>query len=252
MRSKRIETIEYYIYDHKTVTIDQLCEKFRVSKNTIRRDIDELVSKGLVKKIYGGVTIPDFKPLKPFEDRSISNLGLKQCIAKKAAELVHDGEIIFIDSGTTTFPMVEYIKDRNNLTVLTNNIEVIMHCIPYQNITVISLSGILNRKTLSFTGSSSVEVLSHYNISKCFLAATGISSKNGATNSSPDETEIKKTAIERSVKKYLLVDHTKFEVSSLMTFSKFHGLDAIITDKQPEGSLESIILSNDCSIILAN
>ncbi|CRZ34903.1 DeoR family transcriptional regulator [Herbinix hemicellulosilytica] len=251
MRTKRIGNIEKYIYINKTVTLDQLCEEFKVSKNTIRRDIDELASKGLVKKIYGGVTIPDTQSMKPFEERSISNLGLKQYIAKKAASLVNDGEIIFIDSGTTTFPMVEFIQ-KKNITILTNNIEVIIKCIPHNNINVISLSGILDRKALSFTGSTAVDVLQQYNISKAFLAATGISSKNGATNSSPAETAIKKTAIERSVKKYLLVDHTKFEVSSLVTYAQFDKLDAIITDQYPDKELEHAILSAGCEIILAD
>jgi len=251
VRTKRIGNIEKYIYINKTVTLDQLCEEFKVSKNTIRRDIDELASKGLVKKIYGGVTIPDTQSMKPFEERSISNLGLKQYIAKKAASLVNDGEIIFIDSGTTTFPMVEFIQ-KKNITILTNNIEVIIKCIPHNNINVISLSGILDRKALSFTGSTAVDVLQQYNISKAFLAATGISSKNGATNSSPAETAIKKTAIERSVKKYLLVDHTKFEVSSLVTYAQFDKLDAIITDQYPDKELEHAILSAGCEIILAD
>lgn len=252
MRTKRIGNIEKYIYVNKTVTLDQLCEEFKVSKNTIRRDIDELASKGLVKKIYGGVTIPDTQSMKPFEERSISNFGLKQYIAKKAASLINDGEIIFIDSGTTTFPMVEYIQKKNNLTILTNNIEVIIKCIPHHNINVISLSGILDRKALSFTGATAVDVLQQYNISKAFLAATGISSKNGATNSSPAETAIKRTAIERSVRKYLLVDHTKFEVSSLVTYAQFDKLDAIITDQYPGKELENAILSAGCEIILAD
>jgi len=251
VRTKRIGNIEKYIYINKTVTLDQLCEEFKVSKNTIRRDIDELASKGLVKKIYGGVTIPDTQSMKPFEERSISNLGLKQYIAKKAASLVNDGEIIFIDSGTTTFPMVEFIQ-KKNITILTNNIEVIIKCIPHSNINVISLSGMLDRKALSFTGSTAVDVLQQYNISKAFLAATGISSKNGATNSSPAETAIKKTAIERSVKRYLLVDHTKFEVSSLVTYAQFDKLDAIITDQYPDKELENAILSAGCEIILAD
>lgn len=252
MRTKRIGNIEKYIYINKTVTLDQLCEEFKVSKNTIRRDIEELASRGIVKKIYGGVTVPDdTQSMKPFEERSISNLGLKQYIAKKAASLINDGEIIFIDSGTTTFPMVEYIQ-KKNITVLTNNIEVIIKCVPYHNINVISLSGILDRKALSFTGATAVEVLQQYNISKAFLAATGISSKNGATNSSPAETQIKRTAIERSVKKYLLVDHTKFEVSSLVTYAQFDKLNAIITDQYPDKELENAILSAGCEIILAD
>ncbi len=252
MRSKRLDSILEYIYQEKTVTLDQLCEKFNVSKNTIRRDIDELVTNEKIKKIYGGVTVEGFKATVSFGERNISNLSLKQLIAKKAAELVNDNDVIFIDSGTTTMHMTEYLKDKKNLTIITNNIEVIMRSIPYTNINVISLSGSLNRKTLSFTGVSAAEVLNHYNISKSFIAATGISVIGGASNSSPAETEIKRTALMKSQKNYVLVDHTKFGVLSLMTFSSFDNIDSVITDEMPAADLREVLERNNCSIILAD
>lgn len=250
MRSQRLENVKQYIYTHKTVTWDQLCEEFKVSKNTMRRDVDELVSNDEVKKIYGGVTIEGISTTVSFAERNISNLSEKKQIAKKAAELVHSGEIIFIDSGTTTFHMIEHIKDLEELTILTNSIEVILQCVPYPNISVISLSGKLNRKTLSFTGASAVEVLEKYNISRAFLAATGISVNSGATNSYPLETDIKRAAISKSQVKYLLVDHAKFDVISLMTYSDYSDLDAIITDQMPPSSLQKVLKERNCDIII--
>lgn len=250
MRSKRLDSIKEYIYQQKTVTLDQLCEDFNVSKNTIRRDIDELVATEKIKKIYGGVTVEGYKPMVSFDERNISNFHIKQSLAKKAAELVHDNEIIFVDSGTTTMHMIEYIKDKKNLTILTNSIEVILRSVPYPNINVISLSGSLNRKTLSFTGPSSAEVLSQFNISKAFLAATGISTIGGASNSSPAETEIKRTALMKSQANYLLVDHTKFGIISLMTFSNFENINSVITDEAPEADLKEALADNNCDILL--
>jgi DeoR family myo-inositol catabolism operon transcriptional repressor len=250
MRSKRINDIKNYIYQNKSVSLDQLCEEFQVSKNTIRRDIDELVATENIKKIYGGVTVEGYKSMTSFDERNINNLHPKQLIAKKAAELVKSGEIIFIDSGTTTMHMIEHITDTKNLTILTNNIEVIMRSIPYPNINVISLSGTLNRETLSFTGSSAADVLSKYNISKAFIAATGISTIGGATNSSPSETDIKRTALMKSQKNYLLIDHTKFDVISLMTFSNLEKIDSIITDALPPAPLQEYLSKNNCDIQL--
>jgi len=248
LRSQRLDSIKEYIYQQKTVTLDQLCDEFSVSKNTIRRDIDELVATEKIKKIYGGVTVEGYKPMISFDERNISNLQSKQLIAQSAAALVNDNEIIFIDSGTTTMHMVDYIKDKKNLTILTNSIEIIMRSIPYPNINVISLSGSLNRKTLSFTGSSCATVLSNFNISKAFIAATGISTNGGASNSSPAETEIKRTALLKSQKNYLLVDHTKFGIISLMTFSNFDNIDLIITDEMPPEDLRETLERNNCSI----
>ena len=192
MRPKRIEEIKDYIYENKTVTLDQICENFDISKSTIRRDLNEILENSDIKKIYGGVTVLSKKELTSFEERNISNLKIKERIAATAAELVEDGDIIFIDSGTTTLRIIDSIITKKDLTILTNNVEIILRAIPYDNLNIISLSGTLNRKTLSFTGSSAAQVLQSYNISKAFMATTGFSIVSGVTNSSPMESDIKR------------------------------------------------------------
>lgn len=235
MRSQRIAEIEQYIYANKTVTLDELCEVFQVSKNTIRRDIEELVQNPDIVKTYGGVMINNQtkKLLVSFAERNINHQDVKRKIAEKAASLVEDGDSIFIDSGTTTLYMLEYLKNKK-ITLLTNNVEVMVQAIPYENINLISLSGTLNRKTLSLTGNNAAKLLSTYNVKKAFLAATGITLENGATNSTPEETCIKEMAVRKSREKYLLADSSKFGVVSLLTYCNVDDLNGIITDQEPE------------------
>jgi DeoR family myo-inositol catabolism operon transcriptional repressor len=251
MRSKRIEEISAYIYEQKTVTLDQLCQEFQVSKNTIRRDINEITSYGNIKKIYGGVTVQPVKELVSFDERNVRKWAAKQRISAKAAELVEDGDIIFIDSGTTTSHMIDYIKDKKSLTVITNNLEIIVRALPYENINLISLSGTLNRKTLSFTGQSAASVLRGYNINKAFMAATGISATNGASNSSPLEYEIKHTAVQRSRQVFLLADSYKFNVISLMTYCSLEQIDALITDEEPPAEVAELFNEHGHRILFA-
>lgn len=252
MRSMRIDDIENYIYEKKTVTLNQLCEKFNVSKNTIRRDLDEITTKGTIKKIYGGVTVSSTNKneLVSFNERNIKNLKCKQTIAEKASTFIENGDIIFIDSGTTTVHMIDYIKDKKNITILTNSIEIILHALPYENINIISLSGALNRKTLSFTGQSAANVLKSYNISKSFMSSTGISIENGATNSSTQEFDIKRTAVERGNQVYLLVDSHKFGVISLMTFASLEEIDYLITDETPPYEISELFRKEGKALIL--
>ncbi|MGN1140553.1 MAG: DeoR/GlpR family DNA-binding transcription regulator [Oliverpabstia sp.] len=234
MRSQRIAEIEQYIYAHKTVTLDELCEVFQVSKNTIRRDIEEIIQNPDIVKTYGGVMIntQTKKLLVSFTERNINRQDAKRLIAAKAASFVEDGDSIFIDSGTTTLYMLEYLKNKK-ITLLTNNIEVMVQAIPYENINLISLSGTLNRKTLSLTGNNAARLLSTYNVKKAFLAATGITIENGATNSSPEETCIKEMAVKKSLEKYLLVDSSKFGIVSLLTYGNVEDFTGIITDGVP-------------------
>ena len=215
MKTHRIKNVEEYILKNESVSLDKLCDVFKVSKNTIRRDIKELLEKGKIKKIYGGVTINQ-KKLVPFEERNIKNHAEKKVTAEIAAAYINDGDIIFIDSGTTTMWLIDYLKNKN-ITILTNNLSAIVSALPYPNLNIISLGGTLKRKTNSFVGNSTSLVLKDYNISKAFMAATGISIARGATNSSVEEYELKKLIVEKSDEIFLLVDSSKFDSISLMT-----------------------------------
>ena len=116
MRSKRIDLVENYIINHKTVSIDKLCEVFDVSKNTIRRDLSVLVEKGTIKKVYGGVTVNENQELVSFEERNVKNSNSKLALGKAAAEFIEDGDSIFLDSGTTTVNIIDFLKDKKDIT----------------------------------------------------------------------------------------------------------------------------------------
>jgi DeoR family myo-inositol catabolism operon transcriptional repressor len=251
MRSKRISDIEDYIYENKTVTLDQLCRVFDVSKNTIRRDLKEIISGGNFKKIYGGITVKDNKDLLPFSERNISNLDAKKKIAAKAAELVEDSDVIFIDSGTTTIHLIDFIKEKKNLTIITNNLEVMIRVIPYENIKLISLSGELDRNTLSFTGDTASAVLKSYNISKAFMASAGVSINGGVTNSSTKEYDIKTTAVKRSNSVYLLTSQDKFNLVAIMTYCTLDKLTGIITDGHPPQDIQEFMTEHDMELIIS-
>ncbi len=251
MRSERIKEIKNFIYANKTVTLDKICERFNVSKSTLRRDLDEVLKSGDIKKIYGGVTVIPRRELIPFEERNISNLEAKRKIAAAAAELVADGDIIFVDSGTTTLPIIDFIKDKKNFTILTNNVGIILRAIPYENINIISLSGMLTRKTLSFTGTTAAQVLRNYNISKAFMATTGFSVASGVTNSAPEESDIKRTAVQRSQQVCLLADSSKCGEVSLITYCGLDQIDTLVTETPPPSDIGDFMEQHGKQILIA-
>jgi len=251
MRSQRIDSMMLYIKENKTVTLEQLCEQFQVSKNTIRRDLPELLETGEFKKIYGGITSSPNTYLKSFSERHVTNLELKQQIAQKAAQYVTDGDIIFIDSGTTTYHMVEFLKDKKDITILSHSLEVFTRSALYPNLRVVSLPGDLDHKTLSFAGLNTTKYLENYNISKAFIATAGLSAESGLTNFSPKEFEIKQTILTKSRENYILADHTKFHNASLLTFSNFENVHAIITDTSPEKELTDYLTARQIDVIVS-
>ncbi|MGG1690012.1 DeoR/GlpR family DNA-binding transcription regulator [Heyndrickxia ginsengihumi] len=250
LKTKRINLIRDYVFEHQTVSLDELVKKFDVSKNTIRRDIQELVDSGEIKKVYGGVSV-NHTSLEPFTDRTARNQQLKKLIAKRAANFVEDGDIIFIDSGTTTVEMLEYLKTKQ-ITVITNNLDFIINSLPYESLNVISTGGILERTTKSFATIKNMELFNTYNINKAFMASTGVSIMNGVTNSSPLESQIKQIVVEKSAKVYLLVDHYKFDKSALMTYCTLDQIDYLITDAMPDKSYEEYAKENGINLTIAN
>lgn len=250
IKEKRIIKIQAYVIEQQSASLDELVTVFDVSKNTIRRDIQELVDRGELKKVYGGVSVNQ-KKLESFQDRKVRNQEQKTAIVKKASSYVVDGDIIFIDSGTTTIEMVEYIKDKN-LTIFTNSIEFIVRALPYEQLNVISIGGLLERKTDSFANPQNLDLLRNYNINKAFMASTGISLSNGVTNASPLESELKRTIVNRSSEVYLLVDHDKFDKYGLMTYCELDEIDYLVTDSIPNNSYKEYAKKNSIQLVISN
>lgn len=231
IKTERMEQIQDYIFLHQTVSLDELVKVFDVSKNTIRRDIQQLVERGKIKKVYGGVAV-NHATLKSFDERQTKNQLEKMSIAKAAADFVQEGDIIYIDSGTTTLEMVEFLKDKQ-VTIITNNLDFIFKSFPYENLNVISTGGVFDRRTKSFVSLKNMDLLKSYNINKAFMASTGITIENGVTHSSPHESEIKQAVVQKSTEIYLLIDSVKFGRYALMTYCDLDNVNCIITDKSP-------------------
>jgi len=247
MRDSRIAKMEQYITQNSTASIAELCEVFDVSLNTVRRDIRILMDKGIIEKVHGGVRTTLYDELIPFPVRNVANITQKISIAQKAAELVADGDIIFIDTGTTTLQMISALKDKY-ITVITNNLQFIIQALPYENISIISLPGKLSRKNNSFYGFNQAQFMEYFNVKICFMATAGISLDRGITHPSVSEGQFCEYVIEHSDHTVLLADHTKFDVVSLFTYAKLEMLDVIITDLMPSQEYQKSFKANNIQL----
>ena len=125
--------------------------------------------------------------------------------------------------------MVDYLA-HVPCTIITNSLRIYMKAVQYPDLQIISLPGRLNRDTLSFVGSEIPTYLRTYNITKAFMASTGVTIQNGLT----DEYAIKKTVVENSQTRFLLSDHTKFGKFALMTYCPLSEIQYLITDTTPQ------------------
>ena len=172
MRNDRLLEMEKVIGQSGTISMTELCDLFNVSMNTVRRDVAELRRRGDVEKVYGGVCAVENNGsvLRPFTERQTIADAAKRAICREAAKLLEDGDVVFVDSGTTMVHLVDNLANRQELTIITNNLALVQQAIPYDNLRMIVLPGQLRRKTNSLTGMETVRALRQYNIRKAFLA----------------------------------------------------------------------------------
>ncbi len=251
MKADRILEMERFILHKGAATMDELREHFDISMNTVRRDVVELLKRGTVEKVYGGVCARrNEQVLTPYEVRRRGSEDAKAAIGKRAAQLVNDGDIIFIDSGTTTLHMIDHLANLRDLTIITNNLEAINRALPHENITIIALPGQVRRKTRSFTGDDAVNYLRRFNVRIAFMASTGLSS-HGVTNSSPMEYEIKKCAVANAETTVLLLSRSKLGVTGLMTFAQLEDFDILVTDERPSAEQQQVLSGARTKLIVA-
>ena len=234
MRDLRLQEMEKAIREAGTLSMDELCRRFDVSMHTVRRDVAELENRGIVDKVYGGVTIAEnglFLP-PPYLERASISAEHKTACCRAAAALVEDHDVIFIDSGTTMTSFAECLAERKDVTIVTHNLKVMERAFPYENLQVIMLPGRLRRKTRSSTGVETVAAIRQYNISKAFMATTGTTERT-VTNSFAHEFEIKQAAMTFVPERILLLTHEKFGRAGLMNYASFSDFQTIVTDRLP-------------------
>ena len=251
MKSIRIKQMEEYILEHDLVSMEKLRDTFNISMNTVRLDVAHLVKKGTVRKIYGGVCSNQSKNLIPFEERQTKNSQEKKWVGKAGAKLIEDGDFVYIDSGSTTMYLMDYLGDCENVTIITNSLNVINRALLLPKINIISLPGTLERKTNSFVSADAVRALEKYNIKKAFMASSGISDTGMITNSSPPEYEIKKAAIANCQEVYLMIDSSKYGKSAMMTYAELSEINKIIVDYKANSELLQLCERYGVEVILA-
>ncbi|MDR1827153.1 MAG: DeoR/GlpR family DNA-binding transcription regulator [Methylobacteriaceae bacterium] len=251
MRPQRLMQIEDYIRKEKTVSLEAICREFNISLSTLRRDLKTITRNGSFAKVYGGITLGSETLRRPFVERHVDNPEAKRLIGRAAAALVADGDVIYIDSGTTTMYMADYLGERQNLTVLTHNFEVISRTLPHENITLVALGGALNRQVHSFFSESAVADLKRYNIAKAFTATAGISEKYGVTHSFLAEYSIKKAAVDHARQVILLADHSKIDRVATHTYCGLEDIDMLITDEPVPESFAAALSEHHCRLKIA-
>lgn len=208
----------------------ELTDDLAISIDTLRRDIQQLLKQGKVKKIYGGIEYVEPLDLeRTMDERKFSMLPEKQAIAKLCADYIDDGDCIYIDSGTTTYQIAKYIKQKKQLTVITNSIPVVLELF-HSNVEVIMIGGKVRKEEQSIFSHDYLFNFDSLNIHKAFIGAGGISIQKGVSDYNMEEAITRKKIIALTNQIFVAADHTKFNKDALIGITSLHSVNYIITD----------------------
>ncbi|MDN5287191.1 MAG: DeoR family transcriptional regulator [Mucilaginibacter sp.] len=210
------------------VDIKKLAAELNISEITSRRDLNQLANDGLLYRTHGGAMKVD--PLaKPhdFVNKSAQNSTVKDDICRKAAEHIIDGDIIFMDCGSTVFRLCQFIKNKK-IKVITNSLPVIYE-LQNSAVSINIIGGELNSERQAVHGKMANEHISKYRAGKAFLGVDGIS-ENGLFANSELEAEITQAYINQSTYTYVLCDAGKIGNETYLKFADINQVEAIITN----------------------
>lgn len=228
MEERRKNILEE-VLKNGTVTVHDLSQKFNVSYETIRKDLNYLSEKEQLVKSHGGAIANQNSIENPFTLKKEENIDRKQSIAKKALNLIPNGASIILGTGSTVFELAKLLVLRSNLKIITDLIPAASY-LQTSNNEVYFLGGKLRQKSSSVYGNWTEQALDQINVDISFLGTDGFQGFRGPTTPSYSDSSIERKMIKHSNKSYILADTTKFERKSLYEITSWENITGIITN----------------------
>jgi DeoR/GlpR family transcriptional regulator of sugar metabolism len=251
--SKRQQLILQDLKDNGTVKIDELSKKLGVSPITIRRDLQLFEQNGIVEKFYGGAKLisKELDNDPSFNDSSEEYTTRKHAIAKRAAQLIEDGDIIFINSSSTALLILEYLEDKH-VTVVTNNGKALqMSNSP--NIDLILTGGEVSRRKLCMVGDYATQLISKISADKCFLGVSGISASLGISTSVLQETAINSMMLKKcNGQTIILADNSKVGKNHNFLVGEINRISYLVTDSNADEREIELIQDKGIKVLTVN
>ncbi|MBA3927862.1 DeoR/GlpR family DNA-binding transcription regulator [Listeria rustica] len=228
-----------------TVKLKNLIEVSDSSESTIRRDLAELENLGVLKRVHGGAILNQSRTIEmSMLEKSVRNVQEKKRIARLAASTVVDGDCIYLDAGSTTFEMIDFLVGRD-ITVVTNGL---MHVEELVNLDLNAyiLGGKMKAKTKAIIGGIALDNIMNYRFDKAFIGANGIHMTDGYTTPDMEEALLKRRSMELSDETFIVADTSKLHHSH---FAKMFDLEEAVLITNGMNEEEKLSLMKKTSVM---
>ncbi len=234
--ANRSERILRHLQSEGSVAVEDLCSLLGVSIATVRRDLQELENRGLLRRTHGGAIMVEpllyegFRHDSSFREQMERRADEKRRIAIAAADLIEDGDTISLTPGTTTTEVIRSIRHRSGITVVTNTVNVAMELSQREDLDVVVSGGSLRGRWFSLVGSLAVQALEQMFTDKVFIGANGVDAVAGLTCHHADEAAVNRVMVQHARKKIAVADATKLGITTTHRICGLDAVDLLITD----------------------
>ena len=234
------------------LSVTEIVEQFSISEATARRDLESLASQGKAQRVHGGViALEEAPPELPILQREGEQVDEKSQIGRAAAELIVDGETVFLGSGTTVLETARNLRERKNLTVITNSLPVLNALAGIKEITVVSLGGQLRESELSFIGHITEQALAEVRVDKVIMGARGLSLEHGLTNDYLQETLTDRAILKIGREVIIVADHSKINRVSTALLAPLKSMHTFVTDSKADKKFIQSLKKQTIKVIVA-
>ncbi len=240
--AQRRERIQEYLSIHKIARSIDLCDLLDTSEATVRRDLEWMEKEGILERTHGGATLSQRLIFEPeYQHRAQLHPEEKRNIGFLAASLIEPGDIVFINSGTTTTQVIQHIPSNSDITVFTNNLNATLEMVA-PGYHYFMIGGEYQPRSRSLSGGFAMDNLKQIYANKAILGVDGFSVKHGCTVPTLAEAEVVRQMIERTMGQIILVaDRSKWGVVSNFPVASLNEIDILVTDEKfDKAAFESI------------
>ncbi|EGL82401.1 transcriptional regulator, DeoR family [Caldalkalibacillus thermarum TA2.A1] len=228
----RRNKIKELITEKKSVTVAELTKLFKVTEETIRRDLKQLEEEGFLNRTYGGAYISEgVQNDVDITLREHIHVEGKQKIASQCLPFIHSGDSIFLDASTTSVVLASMLQGKK-ITVVTNSIKIVNTLVDNPDIDLVVIGGTLAKSSLSNVGKTAEYHLNHYFFDTAFISCRSVSRQHGLTDSNEQQAAMRKLAAEHANNVFLIADYTKFDKTSFTRIGGFDLVDTIVVDQK--------------------
>jgi len=249
LNSHRHEYILEKIQADDKITVSELMTGLGVSDETVRRDLKDLESKGLLRRIHGGAIGVGKIRDEPIRQRAQKSAKEKIAIAQKAVELISDHTSIFLDTGSTTEALAKQLGRFSDLKLYTNSLNVALAAREHFGVSVFVTPGELRKIELDLVGYDTVDYIRNYLFDTVFMGTAAIDGERGFMDFEENEARIRQALMQSTRNKVMLADASKFGKTANIRTAGFDAIDRLVTDSKPAKDFKAVFDRSGMDVI---